>query len=110
MRTLRLALSLILAAISSTAMAADFAPPRQGDFIARDFKFHGGEAMAELKLHYATVGYFSRQPGVVLHGSGVSAASILSSAFAGELFGAGQALDAAKYYIIIPDGIGRRKS
>src|ERR1700733_2619144 len=110
MRTLRLALSLILAAISSTAMAADFAPPRQGDFIARDFKFHGGEVMAELKLHYTTVGEPTGQPVLVLHGSGGSAASMLTPAFAGELFGAGQALDAAKYYIIIPDGIGHGKS
>jgi homoserine O-acetyltransferase len=110
MRTLRLALSLILAAISSTAMAADFAPPRQGDFIARDFKFHGGEVMAELKLHYTTVGEPTGQPVLVLHGSGGSAASMLTPAFAGELFGAGQPLDAAKYYIIIPDGIGHGKS
>src|SRR3984893_16928880 len=110
MRTLRLALSLILAAISSTAMAADFAPPRQGDFIARDFKFHGGEVMAELKLHYTTVGEPTGQPVLVLHGSGGSAASMLTPAFAGELFGAGQPLDASKYYIIIPDGLGHGQS
>src|ERR1700720_4829841 len=110
MRTLRLALSLIFAAISSTAMAADFAPPRQGDFIARDFKFHGGEVMAELKLHYTTVGEPTAQPVLVLHGSGGSAASMLTPAFAGELFGPGQPLDASKYYIIIPDGIGHGKS
>src|ERR1700730_17402218 len=110
MRTLRLALSLILAAISSTAMAADFAPPRQGDFIARDFKFHGGEVMAELKLHYTTVGEPTGQPVLVLHGSGGSAASMLTPAFAGELFGAGQPLDASKYYIIIPDGLGHGRS
>jgi homoserine O-acetyltransferase len=91
-------------------MAADFAPPRQGDFIARDFKFHGGEVMAELKLHYTTVGEPTGQPVLVLHGSGGSAASMLTPAFAGELFGAGQPLDAAKYYIIIPDGIGHGKS
>src|SRR5580692_9620077 len=110
MRTLRLALSLIFAAISSTAMATDFAPPRQGDFIAREFKFRSGEVMAELKLHYTTVGEPTGQPVLVLHGSGGSAASMLTPAFAGELFGAGQPLDAAKYYIIIPDGIGHGKS
>src|ERR1700722_3486681 len=110
MRTLRLALSLIFSAISSTAMAADFAPPRQGDFIARDFKFHGGEVMAELKLHYTTVGEPTGQPVLVLHGSGGSAASMLTPAFAGELFGPGQPLESSKYYIIIPDGIGHGKS
>src|SRR5580692_5759113 len=110
MRTLRLALSLIFAAISSTAMATDFAPPRQGDFIARDFKFHGGEVMAELKLHYTTVGEPTGQRVLVLHGSGGSAASMLTPAFAGELFGAGEPLDASKYYIIIPDGLGHGQS
>jgi len=46
----------------------------------------------------------------VLHGSGGSAASMLTPAFAGELFGKGQPLDASKYYIIIPDSIGHGKS
>lgn len=110
MRALRLALFMILAAISSAAMAADFAPPRQGDFIARDFKFHGGEVMAELKLHYTTVGEPTGRPVLVLHGTGGSAASMLTPAFAGELFGAGQPLDASKYFIIIPDSIGHGKS
>jgi homoserine O-acetyltransferase len=47
---------------------------------------------------------------LVLHGSGGSAASMLTPAFAGELFGTGQPLDASKYFIIIPDGIGHGKS
>ena len=110
MRDLRLALSLIFAAISSAAMAGEYPSPRQGDFIALDFKFHSGELMKELKLHYTTVGEPTGQPVLVLHGSGGSAASMLTPAFAGELFGAGQPLDAARYYIIIPNGIGHGKS
>ena len=47
---------------------------------------------------------------LVLHGSGGSAASMLTATFGGELLGAGQPLDAAKYYIIIPDGVGHGKS
>jgi homoserine O-acetyltransferase len=66
--------------------------------------------MGELKLHYTTVGEPTGQPVVVLHGSGGSAASMLTPAFAGQLFGPGQPLDASKYYIIIPDGIGHGKS
>jgi homoserine O-acetyltransferase len=66
--------------------------------------------MPELKLHYTTVGEPSGQPVLVLHGSGGSAASMLTPTFAGELFGLGQPLDAGKYYIIIPDGIGHGKS
>jgi len=108
-------LSAILAAAFSVmsgtaAVAADFPPPKQGDFIIHDFKFHSGEVMAELKLHYTTVGEPTGQPVLVLHGTGGSAASMLTPAFAGELFGAGQPLDASKYYIVIPDGIGHGQS
>jgi homoserine O-acetyltransferase/O-succinyltransferase len=102
--------SVIFAMTSFAAAAADYPSPKQGDFIARDFKFHNGEVMGELKLHYITVGEPTGQPVLVLHGSGGSAAGMLTPAFAGELFGAGQPLDASKYYIIIPDGIGHGKS
>ena len=76
----------------------------------RDFKFHTGEVMPELKLHYTTIGDPAGIPVVVLHGSGGSAASMLTPAFAGELFGSRQPLDAAKYYIVIPDALGHGKS
>jgi homoserine O-acetyltransferase len=110
MKFLRLALSASFALTSFAALAADYPAPKQGDWIAKDFKFHSGETMPELRLHYTTVGEPTGQPVLVLHGSGGSAASMLTPAFAGELFGPGQPLDAAKYYIIIPDGIGHGKS
>ena len=66
--------------------------------------------MPELRLHYITIGEPTGQPVLVLHGSGGSSDSLLTPAFAGELFGAGQPLDAAKYYIIIPDGLGHGQS
>ena len=110
MRGLRPLLSAIFAVASLAAMAADYPAPKQGDFVIRDFKFHGGEVMAELKLHYTTVGEPTGQPVLVLHGSGGSAASMLTPGFAGELFGAGAPLDASKYFLIIPDGIGHGKS
>jgi homoserine O-acetyltransferase len=98
------ALALVL--LSFAATAADYPAPKQGDWIVRDFKFHTGEAMAELKLHYTTIGDPAGTPVVVLHGTGGSAASMLTPAFAGELFGPGQPLDATKYYIVIPDALG----
>lgn len=110
MTILRAALSLIFTMTSLTALAADYPAPKQGDFIAKNFKFHTGEIMAELKLHYATVGEPSGQPALVLHGTGGSAASMLTPAFAGELFGPGQPLDAARYFLIIPDALGHGKS
>ncbi|SPP93649.1 Homoserine acetyltransferase [Bradyrhizobium vignae] len=115
MRACRAALSAILLslstlAISTPVLSADYPPPKQGDWIARDFKFHTGEIMPELKLHYTTVGEPSGQPVLVLHGTGGSGAGMLTPSFAGELFGAGQPLDASKYYIIIPDNVGHGKS
>ena len=110
MKCSRTALAAAFALTSFTAIAADYAAPKQGDWIAKDFKFHSGQTMPELRLHYTTVGEPTGQPVLVLHGSGGSAANMLTPAFAGELFGPGQPLDAAKYYIIIPDGIGHGKS
>lgn len=104
------ALIAAFALVSVKAMAADYPAPKQGDWVAKDFKFHTGETMPELKLHYTTVGEPTSQPVLVLHGSGGSAASMLTPTFAGVLFGPGQPLDASKYYIIIPDGIGHGKS
>ncbi|SDG52402.1 homoserine O-acetyltransferase [Bradyrhizobium sp. Rc2d] len=110
MRASCAALSAVLLSISTSVLAADYPTPKQGDWIAKDFKFHTGETMPELRLHYTTVGEPSGQAVLVLHGTGGSGASMLSPAFAGELFGAGQPLDASKYYIIIPDSIGHGKS
>ena len=110
MKCSRVALSATLALTSFTAVAADYPAPKQGDWIAKDFKFHTGETMPELRLHYTTVGEPTGQPVLVLHGTGGSAPSLLTPVFAGELFGPGQPLDASKYFTIIPDGIGHGKS
>ena len=110
MKCWRAALSAVFAMTSFTALAAEYPTPKQGDWIAKDFKFHNGQTMPQLRLHYTTVGEPNGQPVLVLHGSGGSAASMLTPVFAGELFGPGQPLDASKYYIIIPDGIGHGQS
>jgi homoserine O-acetyltransferase len=106
----RAALSAVFAMTTFAALAADYPTPQQGDWIAKDFKFHTGQTVPELRLHYTTIGEPTGQPVLVLHGSGGSAASMLTPTFAGELFGPGQPLDAAKYYIIIPDSLGHGQS
>ena len=52
------------------------AEPQQGDFVIKDFRFHTGEVLPELKLHYVTIGAPTGQPVLVLHGSGSSAAGV----------------------------------
>jgi homoserine O-acetyltransferase len=106
-RTLLAAL-LILAA--PFAPAADALDPQPHEWVARDFRFHTGEVLPELRIHYVTLGAPSGEPVLVLHGTASSSASMLTPAFAGELFGAGQPLDAAHYYLIIPDGLGTGQS
>src|SRR4249920_1092241 len=92
------------------AWAADYPAPQEGSWVVRDFRFHTGETLPELRLHYTTVGARSGEPVLVLHGTTGSGAGFLTPAFAGELFGPGQPLDASRYFIILPDAIGTGKS
>ncbi len=103
-----LVLAFILTA--SAGVAADYPAPQEGSWVVRDFKFHTGETLPELKLHYRTVGDKSGEPVIIMHGTTGSGAGFLAPGFAGELFGPGQALDAKRYYIILPDAIGHGRS
>ena len=89
----------------------------EGDYVAHDFRFTSGETMAELRLHYTTLGTPVRDANgrttnavLIMHGTGGSGQSLLMPIFAGVLFGPGQLLDASLYFIILPDGIGHGKS
>ncbi len=99
-------LSLPLAMIAPPSRAAEYPAPMQGDWIAKDFRFHTGEVLPELRLHYTTVGAPTGEPVLVLHGTAGSGSAFLNPGFAGELFGPGQPLDASRYYVILPDAIG----
>src|SRR5262252_1402322 len=92
------------------ALAADHPAPKEGDWIVRDFRFHTGEVLPELRLHYTTVGAPTGEPVLILHGTTGSGTGMLSPTFAGELFGPGQPLDASRYFVILPDAIGTGKS
>ena len=106
---------LLLAALA--ARAADYPAPVPGDFVLRDFHFRAGETLPELRIHYRTLGRPERDArGVVrnavliIHGTTGSGAQFIRPEFAGELFGPGQPLDAARYFIVLPDGIGHGQS
>jgi len=88
----------------------DYATPRMSHWIARDFRFQDGSILPEVRLAYTTVGDPKGEPVLVLHGTTGSAANMLSPAFAGELFGPGQPLDAQRYFVILPDALGAGRS
>ncbi len=99
------------------AVAADLPVPTQGDYVIKDFHFASGQTLPELKIHYRTLGTPQRDAkGVVrnavliMHGTTGSGAQFMGDIFAGELFGPGQPLDVAKFYVILPDDIGHGES
>jgi homoserine O-acetyltransferase len=103
-------LLLLGAALAAPVHAADDRTPVEHDWIARDFRFHTGEVMPEMRIHYRTIGSPTGEPVLVLHGTAQSGAAMLAPPFAGQLYGPGQPLDAARYYLILPDGLGTGKS
>ena len=120
-----LLLSVVLAAGIAHAASAqrgpqavrNFAEPVEGDFVARDFTFTTGETLPELRLHYRTIGTPQRDASgivrnavLILHGTGGTGGAFLGQSFGGQLFGDGQLLDAKRYFIVLPDGIGHGKS
>src|SRR5437762_5811902 len=105
----------ILAA--SFASPADYPAPTEGDYTIRDFKFASGEILPELRLHYRTLGKLEKNAQgkttnavLIMHGTTGSGAQFIRSEFAGALFGKDQPLDATKFFIVLPDGIGHGKS
>lgn len=68
-------------------------------------------------MHYFTLGKAGRDASgrinnavLLLHGTGGRGANFLVDGFAGELFGAGQPLDANRWFIVVPDNIGHGRS
>jgi homoserine O-acetyltransferase len=95
---------------SQPAIAPHYPSPREGDWVASNFRFRSGEIIDRLRLHYTTIGEASGEPVVLLHGTAGSGANFLNPGFAGELFGPRQPLDASRYFIILPDALGAGKS
>lgn len=97
--------------LSSAAIAQP--APTEGDFTASGFALASGQSLPELRMHYRTLGQPRRDADgrienavLLLHGTGGTGAQFQSPQFAGELFGPGQPLDVARYYIIMPDNLG----
>lgn len=117
MKLHRVVLMMLLFSVAMAAAAADYPAPQAGDFVVKDFQFKSGEKLAEVKLHYYTLGAPQKDVSgnvrnaiLVLHGTGGSGRNFLTPTFAGELFGSGQLLDAGKYFIVLPDNVGHGDS
>ena len=107
------ALCAILALWPLGAIAVPF-NQKEDDLVVREFRFQSGETLSGMKLHYTTLGRPRRNAAgeivnavLLLHGTTGTGKSFLDPSLAGELFGPGQPLDAARNYVILPDGIGR---
>ena len=103
MKTIRVLLLLLAFA---TPALADYPAPKEGTFTIKDFAFHTGETIPEMKVHYRTIGEPTGAPVLIVHGTTGTGAGLLNPGFAGQLFGPGQPLDAATHFIILPDAIG----
>jgi homoserine O-acetyltransferase len=110
-------LGLFIVLAAACLHAADYPSPTPANFVVKDFQFKSGEKLAEVKLHYYTLGTPQKDASgrvrnavLVLHGTGGSGRQFLSPNFAGVLFGPGQLLDATKYFIVLPDNVGHGES
>ena len=117
LNTSRRAAWLLALLVTGVAGAAGYPAPAEADFLVRDFRFASGESLPELRIHYRTLGKPKkdgagkvRNAVLIGHGTGGSGAQFIREEFAGELFGAGQLLDATRYFIVLPDGIGHGRS
>ena len=112
-----LAAAFFCISIRSAICAGDYPPPTEADYTIRDFKFGSGETLPELRIHYRTLGQIdkddrgkTRNAVLIMHGTTGSGAQFIRPEFAGELFGKDQPLDATKFFIVLPDGIGHGNS
>lgn len=106
MKWVLLAAVVLAVPVEGVAQPLAYPAPREADWVAREFRFADGTTMPEMRVHYVTVGDPAGEPVLLLHGTGGTGAGLLSPAFAGELFGPGQPLDARTHFIILPDAIG----
>src|SRR5271169_810264 len=107
----------VLATMPSAAQQSPSPASTEGDFVIHNFQFHSGESLPELRLHYTTLGKPVKDAAgrttnavLILHGTGGTGQQFFAPQFAGVLFGPGKLLDASRYFIILPDGIGHGKS
>ena len=115
---IRVLLAVMLAVFARSALAAEFNTNwpgyQEGDYTIHDYKFVSGETLPELKQHYRTIGTAKKNTNgeivngvLLLQGNTGTGDNWFRPTLADELFKPGQPLDPAKYFIIMPDALGR---
>ncbi|WP_300009539.1 alpha/beta fold hydrolase [uncultured Roseobacter sp.] len=105
-----LSLAAILVAHAAVAQEATYPEPQRATYVIEDFEFQTGEVLAEMNVSYLTIGDPANPPVLITHGTTGQATSMLGEAFANNLYGEGQPLDASKYYLILVDAVGAGQS
>jgi homoserine O-acetyltransferase len=114
-RTVIAAVAAVAALVMSAPGAAQGseAAAQSGTLIVRDFAFHDGSKLPELRLAWTTIGQPHRDAQgeidnavMILHGTGGTGASFLAGDMGKALFGPGAPFDKARFYVILPDAIG----
>jgi len=110
-------LAILVLTTASIVCAGNWPTPTEGEYAIKDFKFTTGETLPELRIHYRMLGTIHKDKKghvdnavLIMHGTGGAGTQFLQDRFAGEPFGAGQPLDATKYFIVLVDDIGHGKS
>ncbi|WP_144112967.1 alpha/beta fold hydrolase [Paraburkholderia sp. BCC1886] len=100
--------------IAASAAISAHAQETTADFTATSFHFSDGSTLPQIRIHYVTLGTPQRDAHgevtnavLLMHGTTGTGQAFLTPAMRRELFAPGAPLDARRYFIVIPDGLGR---
>ena len=91
------AIALVAAATPAFGQGSKWPNYQEADFVVKDYRFHSGESLPELKLHYRTLGTAKRDAAgnivnavLLLQGNTGTGANWLRPSLADELFATAQ--------------------
>ena len=109
-RNMLVAAAVAACALPALALAQGYPEPQRGNYVIENFEFEEGGMLEEMNVSYLTIGDPANPAVLITHGTTSQAESMLGAAFADNLYGPGQPLDASKYFLILVDAIGAGQS